>query len=399
MKAAEPHALLILNTGSSSIKFGIYDAASLSPLLTGRIQDLKGISPRFTIVDYAGAGPAERSERIGGEHIPSSLAIWLARWVADNGLTLDAAAHRIVSAMQHSAPVEISEEILEDIKITGTTDPEHSLAILELISACITKFGGVPQVALFDSAFHASLPDRVRLLPIPKVYRQMGIRRYGFHGLSYASIMVQVKAVYGQSVHNGKVVIAHLGNGSSLAAVESGICIDTTMSFSPTGGIPMSTRSGDLDPSIVVYLLRHSHGDTAYLTSMLNNESGLKAISGTTGDISALLQQEGEDIRAKDAVDMFCYQVRKVIGSYVAALGGLDMLVFTGGIGEHLPEVRSRICEGLAYMGIHIDDDKNRANQMQISPDQRGPMVCVLPSQEEYEMVRILRDFMIYKQE
>ncbi len=393
MNAAPSHALLILNAGSSSIKFGIYQDASLTPLATGQLRDLSTSHPHFTFTDYTTSSSAAPYENWDKPQAIPQLVIWLKHWAAQRQLSLRAVAHRIVSAMGHTAPVIISEEVLAEIAAGGSADPEHASVTLDLIHACMQQFVATPQVALFDSAFHAMLPDRAQMLPVPEVYREKGVRRYGFHGLSYASIMAQVMAIYGQKLHDSKVIIAHLGNGSSLAAIQGGVSIDTTMSLSPTGGIPMSTRSGDLDPAAVLYLLQQNGGDTKKLTNILNNESGLKAISSSTGDMSALLKAETNDMRAKEAVEYFCYHVRKAIGSYAAALGGVDVLILTGGIGEHLPAVRDRICEGLGYMGIGLDEKRNANNERELSADGQHPLVLMLPSQEEAAMAELLRDF------
>lgn len=386
-------AFLILNAGSSSIKFGVYEAGTLTALVTGQVKELNTAQPHFVFTDHTGSDTMHQSERWGHVRSIPHLMTWLRQWLSERDLSLAAAAHRIVSARRHTAPVLISEVVLEDIEASGAADPEHSSVTLGLMQASMEQFASIPQVALFDSAFHSTLPEHAQMLPIPEIYREMGVRRYGFHGISYASVMAQVKELYGQRVHDSKMIIAHLGNGSSLAAMANGTSIDTTMSFSPTGGIPMSTRSGDLDPSVVLYMLSQQNGDTKKLTGILNNESGLKAISGSTGDMSALLKAETNDVRAKEAIKYFCYQVRKVIGSYVAALGGIEVLIFTGGVGEHLPEVRRRICEGLDYMGINLDSQRNAGNERELSPSGRQPMVLMLPSQEERIMAQLLSDF------
>lgn len=393
MNSTGSYALLILNAGSSSIKFGIYQDTSLTPLATGQLRDLNTSHSHFTFTDHTPSASAATSANWDGPQAIPQLVIWLKQWAAQRQLSLVAVAHRIVSAMGHTAPVIISAEILAEIEAGGSTDPEHASVTLDLIRACLQQFESIPQVALFDSAFHAMLPDRARMLPVPKLYRDMGVRRYGFHGLSYTSIMAQVMTIYGQKLHDSKVIIAHLGNGSSLAAVQGGVSRDTTMSFSPTGGIPMSTRSGDLDPAAVLYILEQNAGDTKKLTNILNNESGLKAISGTTGDISALLKMEENDVRAKAAVEYFCYHVRKAIGGYAAALGGIDVLIFTGGIGEHLSAVRAGICGGLGYMGIRLDEKRNANNERELSADGQHPLVLMLPSQEEAAMAQLLRNF------
>ncbi|MBS1623507.1 MAG: acetate/propionate family kinase [Bacteroidetes bacterium] len=392
MTEATPHALLILNAGSSSIKFGIYHGIALAPLLSGSI-GRRGDASYLTFTDRTLAESAEQREQWDQGKAISHLVAWLARWAGSRGIGLCAVGHRIVSAFHYTEPVIIAKDVLDDIASSGAADPEHSLVILKLIRASEAHFTGIPQVAMFDSAFHSALPALARILPVPEVYRRRGIRRYGYHGLSYTGIMAWIKATYGQKAHDSKVIIAHLGNGASLAAVSHGISIDTTMSYSPTGGIPMSTRSGDLDPSVLLDMMSEGSMDLDEMVTVLNNESGLKAISGTTGDISELLKNEKNDPSARAAVDYFCYHVRKAIGAYAAALGGVDILVFTGGIGEHLPEIRSRICEGLSYMGLQIDELKNTSGVHLVSQEGGKALILALASQEEATMARLLRDF------
>lgn len=392
MNASGPYAILILNAGSSSIKFGIYHAATLEPLLTGQVRGFNEAQASFTFAEKDGQSQHEFSPEGIQDNAIMRLCDWLENRIAIHSITLRAVAYRIVSGMRHSVPALITPEVLADIGSGSVADPEHTAASLELIHSSMSVWPHVSHIAISDSAFHSTLPDRSRVLPLPEKYRKLGLQRYGFHGISYASIMTQIKNGYGQSVHDSRIIIAHLGNGASLAAVAGGRSMDTTMSYSPTGGIPMSTRSGDLDPAAVLYMLRE--GTHADITNLLNNESGLKAISGSTGDINILLRNIEDDPGARAAVEYFCYHVRKAIGSLAAALGGTDVLVFTGGIGEHLPEIRIDICEGLGYMGVKLDSGRNENNERELSVAGQKPMVLLLPSQEEAAMARILHDFL-----
>jgi acetate kinase len=222
-------------------------------------------------------------------------------------------------------------------------------------------------VACFDTAFHHDLPRVAQLLPIPRRYEALGVRRYGFHGLSYAFLMGELTRLVGSEAARGRIILAHLGNGASLAAVRDGKPVDTSMSFTPTAGVPMGTRSGDLDPGLVGYLARTEGLDAKRFNQMITFESGLLGVSETSSDMRDLLDLETRDVRAAEAVALFCYEVKKRVGAFAAALGGLDTLVFAGGIGENAPAVRARICDGLGFLGIELAQDRNAANEAVIS--------------------------------
>jgi acetate kinase len=238
-------------------------------------------------------------------------------------------------------------------------------------------------VACFDTAFHHDLPRVARLLPIPRRYEAQGVRRYGFHGLSYAFLMGELARLGGREAAQGRIILAHLGNGASLAAVRGGQPVDTSMSFTPTAGIPMSTRSGDLDPGLLWYLARTEKMGARQFNEMANFHSGLLGISETSSDMRDLLQREIEDVRAAEAVALFCYQVKKWIGAFAAALGGLDTLIFAGGIGENAPPVRQRICDGLGFLGIQLSPARNAENAPLISSDAGPVAVRVIRTDEE----------------
>jgi acetate kinase len=229
-----------------------------------------------------------------------------------------------------------------------------------LTEAFLRRFPNLSQVACFDTAFHHHLPRVARLLPIPRRFEAQGVRRYGFHGLSYAFLMEELARLAGAEAAQGRVILAHLGNGASLAAVRSGKSIDTSMSFTPTAGVPMSTRSGDLDPGLVWYMARTERTSAQQFNEMVNSHSGLLGMSETSSDMRDLLECETRDVRAAEAVALFCYQIKKWIGAFAAALGGLDTLVFAGGIGENAPVVRARICDGLGFLGIQLEESEMR---------------------------------------
>ena len=256
-----------------------------------------------------------------------------------------------------------------------------------LIEAFRKRHPTLPQVACFDTAFHRTMPSVAKLLPIPRRYAAKGVERYGFHGLSYAYLMQELGRIDPAAV-KGRVILAHLGNGASLAAVHHEKSIDTSMGFTPTAGLVMSTRTGDLDPGVGYYLARSERMSAARFQHMVNHESGLIGVSGTSSDVRDLLAQEDTDARAAEAIALFCYQAKKWIGSYAAALGGLDTLVFAGGIGENAPAIRKRICEGLGFLGIALHPKRNAKNASVISTDTGRVIVRVIRTDEERMIAR-----------
>jgi acetate kinase len=267
-------------------------------------------------------------------------------------------------------------------------DPEHLPEEILLTEAFQRRFPDLPQVACFDTAFHHDLPRVAQLLPIPRRYEAQGVRRYGFHGLSYEFLIGELARLAGTEAAQGRIILAHLGNGASLAAVRDGKSIDTSMSFTPIAGVPMSTRSGDLDPGLVWYLARTDKMSVKQFNEMVNFQSGLLGVSETSSDMRDLLDHETRDVRAAEAVAMFCYQVKKWIGAFAAALNGLDTLVFAGGIGENAPTVRARICEGLGFLGIELEDKRNATNEGVISTVASRVMVRVIHTDEELIIAR-----------
>jgi acetate kinase len=245
-------------------------------------------------------------------------------------------------------------------------------------------------VACFDTAFHRDLPTVAKLLPIPRKYFDKGVRRFGFHGLSYSYLMEELTRLAGPQAAQGRIILAHLGAGASMAAVREGKCIDTTMSFTPTAGVVMGTRSGDLDPGLFVYWMRQEKMSADELDDLVNKKSGLLGVSGVSSDMQELLEKRGGNQHAAEAVDLFCYQARKWIGALAAALGGLDTLVFSGGIGENAAEVRAQICIGLEYLGVQLDDAGNAAKEGIISKDNGPVVVRVIATDEEIMIAKIV---------
>jgi acetate kinase len=312
-----------------------------------------------------------------------ALMDWIEERSASDALT--AVGHRVVhGGPKYSEPQRINAEMVEELHRLSPFDPEHLPEEILLTEAFHRRFPDLPQVACFDTGFHHDLPRVAQLLPIPRRYEAQGVRRYGFHGLSYTFLIGELARLAGTEAAQGRVILAHLGNGASVAAVRDGKSMDTSMSFTPTAGVPMSTRSGDLDPGLIWYLARTEKMSTKQFHEMVNFQSGLLGVSETSADMRDLLDCETRDVRAAEAVALFCYQVKKWIGAFTAALGGLDTMVFAGGIGENAPTVRARICDGLGFLGIELDEKRNVANAGVISSENSRIPVRVIRTDEEW---------------
>ncbi|HLJ12294.1 MAG TPA: acetate/propionate family kinase [Planctomycetaceae bacterium] len=382
-------SILTINGGSSSIKFALYGAGSPpQPKLAGKIERIGQSDARLSIKSDGGRDPD--SQAIDAPDHQRAVGKLIGRLTKRGDLASVAAiGHRIVhGGPSHSESCLVTRELIEDLKRLSSLDPAHLPAEIALIEACLAQFPKVPNVACFDTAFHHDLPQCARLLPIPRRYESQGVRRYGFHGLSYAFLMQELTRLAGAEAAQGRLILAHLGAGASLAAVRDGKCIDTSMSFTPSAGLVMGTRSGDLDPGFLTYLMRNEGLNADQLDDLVNRRSGLLGISETSSDMRDLIAREAADPRAADAVAIFCYQAKKWIGAFAAALGGLDTLVFSGGIGENAPLVRSRICQGLEFLGVRLDENCNRANADVISANAARPTVRVIRTDEEAIIVR-----------
>lgn len=380
--------LLTINAGSSSLKAGVFAAdEKLERRYSANVERIGTAEAELKIHHHASAR-TETFQIDAHDHRAAGDA--LARWLEKtHGSALAAVAHRVVhGGPDYGAPVQVTEEVLGDLRKLSPFDPDHMPAELALIDAYRNRFPSVPHVACFDTAFHRELPRVARLFPIPRKFEAKGVRRYGFHGLSYAFLVEEIGRIAGAVAAQGRLVLAHLGSGASLAAVREGRSIDTTMGFTPAGGIPMSTRSGDLDPGLGWYLASRENISPEVFNGMVNHESGLLGISETSADIRDLLAHEATDPRAAEAVAIFCYQVRKAVGALAAALGGIDTLVFSGGIGENSAEIRARICAGLNFLGIKITAERNAAHAGVISPTGERITVRVIRTDEELMMAR-----------
>ena len=345
----ETRSLLTINGGSSSIRFALYEEGEpLRLLLNGKVDRVGLSGTNLSFEDSTGL--SQDSRIIDPARHPSAVA-FLLDWLETQQVfaSVKAVGHRVVHGMTHSAPERVTQELLDELRRITPCDPEHLALEVELIEAFRQRHPRLPQVACFDTAFHHTMPRVASLLPIPRRYEAAGVRRYGFHGLSYEFLIDELARLGDPAAAKGRVILAHLGNGASLAAVRDGKSIDTSMGFTPTAGLVMSSRSGDLDPGLVSYLARTEQMTATQFQEMVTHASGLLGVSEISSDLRDLLARESDDVRAAEAVALFCYQAKKWIGSFAAALGGLDTLVFAGGIGENAPLIRERIATDSAF--------------------------------------------------
>ncbi len=375
--------LLTVNAGSSSVKFTVFGAGNTNTEVFHASVENIGQSSSRSMVN----GVVE-SVNVATHAIAASLLIdALVKEIPLSSIV--AVGHRIVhGGPDHYRPQLVTPQLLKDLQGLTAFDPEHLPAQLSLIKTFLQQLPSVVQVVCFDTAFHHDLPAPARLLPIPRHFAAAGIRRYGFHGLSYDFIVTELRRVEGDVAAMGKVIIAHLGSGASLASLKDGKSVDTTMGMTPASGIPMSTRSGDLDPGLVLYLQQTQGYSPDRFNHMVNFESGLLGISETTADMKKLLEIEDRDERAREAIELFCYQVRKSIGGLAASLGGLNTLVFTGGMGENAPKIRAKICEGLEFLGVELDETQNKQGARLISARTSRTGVHVIHTNEAVTIAR-----------
>lgn len=380
----KPHntTVLSINSGSSGIKFAMYvEGVSLKLLFSGEIAFRESDTKVSLTDELTQQEIISHIINRGCDDAPKVLIDELEKQECFK--TLNLIGHRIVHGMRLTEPQLISSHVLIKLKGISEYDPEHLPAEIELIEAFAKRFPTIPQVACFDTFFHTTMPGVAKLLPVPRWLHDKGIQRYGFHGLSYAYLLEELERIAGKETAHGKIVMAHLGNGASLAAVTNGKGVDTSMGFTPASGILMSTRSGDLDPGVGWYLMQFEKFTPQEFNHLINHESGLLGISETSGDMQELLKIQNTDGRAAEAIELFFYQTKKNIGSFAVVLGGIETLVFSGGIGTHSPKVRSGICSGLQFLGIEIDETKNINNAPIISSDTSKVCVRVIKTNEE----------------
>jgi acetate kinase len=381
--SAATSKILTLNAGSSSIKFAMFEhEAGLARLISGEIERIGTDQSALTMKNATGwremqsVKAANSAEAV--KHILQAVRV-------QGGVQeISVVGHRLVhGGPQHFKPEMVTVKLLGDLRRLAELDPDHLPREIKLITAVAQLEPHWRQVVCFDTAFHEHMPLVAQWLAIPRRYYSQGVRRYGFHGLSYSYLIQQLARLAGPNAAQGRVVLAHLGSGSSLAAVHGGKSIDTTMGFTPASGVPMGTRSGDLDPGIVDYLARCENMTPAQFQQMVNRESGLLGVSEISADMRDLMAREASDARAAEAVDLYCYGVHKAIGALAAAMNGIDTLVFSGGIGENAPKIRHRICKGLQFIGVVLDDALNNQSAQTISAADASVAVWVIPTDEE----------------
>ncbi len=387
--------ILTVNGGSSSIKFALFKMdAALERVVHGSIEGVGGPKSSFKVKGSSQSDTVERNVRAPDHQAAVGLLMdWIEKRI-DRG-ALCAVGHRIVhGGPKYWEPQRITPEMIKELRHLSSFDPEHLPEEIVLAEAFQRRYPAVTQIACFDTAFHHDLPRVAKMLAIPRRYEAQGVRRYGFHGLSYAYLIWELERVAGADAACGRVILAHLGSGASIAAVRDRKSIDTSMAFTPAAGIVMSTRSGDVDPGLVSYLAHAEKMTASQFDDMVNRKSGLLGISETSSDMRDLLARESSDVRAAEAVEIFCYQAKKRIGAYAAALGGLDTLVFAGGIGEKAPPVRARICDGLDFLGLELDESRNAQNAALISTDGARVAVRVIRTDEEVMIARSVRSIL-----
>lgn len=383
--------ILAINAGSSSIKFALFPVqAGAGALLRGAVSDIGSCASSFSV---SGAAADTFTRRFAiPEHVTAAnvLVEWLLGRLA--GPALAAIAHRVVYGGPGTAAARpVDSALLDTLYGSVSSEPDHLPQEIQLIDILRRRYPGAAHVACFDSAFHATMPQAASALPIPRRYQALGLKRYGFHGLSCAWLMRDLARVAGPQAAAGKVLIAHLGGGASVTAVEHGRSCDTSMGLTPAGGMMMGKRSGDLDPGLAWHLARREQMSASGFNHMVNHQSGLLGISGSSGDLRVLLAAQADDRCASEAVEMFCYQARKTICAMAGAIDGVDTLIFSGGIGEHAAEVRARVCERLSHLGITLDAAANLAGAPVISAPASRVCVRVMHTDEEAMMAEEAR--------
>jgi acetate kinase len=380
--------LLTINTGSSSLKAALYAPDRWQQRELGvQVERIGGAGSRLRITNAHGATVWEAQRELADhEAALQAFLDWLEREHPDRPPA--AVGHRVVhGGAKYHAPQVVTADLVAALQALVTIDPEHLPQAIAAIRAVSRRYPAVPQVACFDTAFHRTMPDVAQRYPLPRSLWEAGVLRYGFHGLSYEYVVQELRTL-DPAAATGRLVLAHLGNGASMAAVRNGISVDTTMGFTPTGGLMMGTRSGDLDPGVLLYLLQARSMAPEAVSTLVNRQAGLLGVSGTSGDMRELLDREPSDPAAAEAVALYCYQARKFLGALVAVLGGLDTLVFTGGIGEHAAPIRQRICADLAFLGLQLAPQRNARHAPIISGDQSAVTVRVIPTDEDTMIAR-----------
>lgn len=395
--AAEAPLILTINGGSSSIKFALFSAASpLRRVFSGQLERI-GVPGTLLAATRENSSELDKhpmAARTFHDGIQSVIS-YLRQRIGKS--TISAIGHRIVKGGVHLVDNQlINAEVIAELRRMQPLDLDHLPREIALLDGFRDAFPGIPEIACFDTAFHKDLPRIAQLLPIPRHYLNAGVRRFGFHGLSYTFLMGQLATVAGPEIANGRVILAHLGSGASMAAVHNGKPIDTTMAFTPTSGLVMGTRPGDCDPGLLIYLMKDQNLSTAGMDKFISHECGLFGVSEKYSDMRDLLGARATDPRAAEAVQLFCYQAKKHLCALTSTLGGLNTIVFAGGIGERAPDVRAGICEGLDFLGLKLDSSKNARGCDVISNDQSRVEVRVIATDEEIVIARIACSILQY---
>lgn len=386
------HAILVLNAGSSSIKFALFEQGGdipRQPVMLGQIDGL-GAKPFIKIKDQSGQTLENTHLSLGDlseQHHKAALS-YLVNWLHqhEEGWSIAAVGHRVVHGGQtYAAPARLDPQTIEALRALTPLAPLHQPHNLAGVDAITAALPDIPQVACFDTAFHRSQPALAQLFALPRKYTAEGVRRYGFHGSSYEYIAHILPEHLGDRA-DGKVIVAHLGNGASMCAMAQRRSLATTMGFTAVDGLMMGTRTGAIDPGVLLYLMDYHRLNAAELTQLLYKESGLLGVSGVSQDMRELLTSDLPE--AKEAVDLFCYRIQREIGSLAAALDGVDVLVFTGGIGEHAAAIRAQICRASGWLGLTLDENANTADAARISAPDSRVEVLVLPTNEEWMIAR-----------
>lgn len=380
--------ILTINAGSSSLKFALFTAGGLACRAIGQIEGL-GIDPRFTVKDGAGEGIAT-SPLIGDRFVKThadALRI-IIHFVGEQfpQAVMAAVGHRVVhGGLHYTTPIIVGDDDLAALSNLNALAPLHQPHNLAGIKAAQGIFPGAPQIACFDTAFHRAHPFVADAFALPRALYDEGVRRYGFHGLSYEYVTGKLREIAPQQA-KGRVILCHLGSGASICALRDGRSLASTMGFSPLDGLPMGTRSGQLDPGVLLYLMDQKGMDARTISDLLYRQSGLKGLSGISSDLRVL--EASENPHARQAIDYFVYRARHEIGGLTMALGGLDAIVFCGGIGENSRAVRAQILKAMQWIGVELDDDRNKANQQVISSNRSKVKVFVIPTNEELMIAR-----------
>jgi acetate kinase len=377
--------ILTINSGSSSLKFSLFEAESERLLLAGAVERIGLGGGVFRVKGKL----EEHHDFPNHDAALDRLFVFLREGAPELGM----AGHRVVyGGRDYTRPHKVTPELIAALRVLVPFAPEHLPQEIKAMEAVSRVNPGLPQYCCFDTAFHCARPEIAKQLPIPRDLWREGLVRYGFHGLSYAYIMQELAREAGDEAARGRVIIAHLGNGASMAAVKGGRPVDTTMGLTPAGGLMMGTRSGDLDPGVLLYLQEEREHSAQAVRDIVNRRSGLLGVSGISSDMQDLLARESSDSRAAEAVALYCYQAKKFLGAMAATLGGLDTLIFTAGIGENAAPIRERICQDLEFLGIRLDFEENRQNAAIISRPDSKVVVRVMKTDEDLMIARYARE-------